>query len=292
MTGDRANSRQIDIAAEQALEALGDYTVGLAKEQAGRDDAIAAIIKYGLALSEGRRQYAGNNNALSKWIAVRGLDKVKPFDLRQERAAAQQIAKIAVDSSSAVNPFSGCLHSRPTHIMAWWRAKQPNPALKATPTTAPQPERVSASIAPAAAPPSASAAKIVTPPDRVREVADRAEITTLKKEVWKLKDRLAQLATFLGNEVLPNAENRPFVRTRAWPLWPMEKRPKDGPPLRIINPAANEPDFALRKEEFEQWLVRRREELEHNEVAKYGEYRTRRLVMEAWDRQSNEGKAA
>lgn len=32
--------------------------------------------------------------------------------------------------------------------------------------------------------------------------------------------------------------------------------------------------------------------LKNNEIAKYGEYRTRRLVMEAWDRQSNEGKAA
>ena len=32
--------------------------------------------------------------------------------------------------------------------------------------------------------------------------------------------------------------------------------------MRFVTPPANDPDFALRREEFEQWLVRRKEALE------------------------------
>jgi hypothetical protein len=44
--------------------------------------------------------------------------------------------------------------------------------------------------------------------------------------------------------------------------WPFEMRPKDAPPRQIVAPSADiikDPAFALRREEFEQHLVRRNE---------------------------------
>ena len=114
----------------------------------------------------------------------------------------------------------------------------------------------------------AAAHKAATSPtDRTREAADQAEIATLKAEVWRLRDKLDQLAMFLVEKPPLKAENRPTA-TRVWPLpETLERRPKDVPEKRIVNPDANDPDFALRKEEFEQWLVRRKEALE----ARYAE---------------------
>jgi hypothetical protein len=152
----------LDSIAERAAEAMSDYETGIAKEQTGRDDAIAAIIKYGLAMAEGRALHTSNNQ-FGDWIKARGLDKIKPFDLRQERAAAGQIAKIAVDSTATVNPFSGCPHSRPTNIMTWWRAKQPKPA----PLSQPLPKAPPAYAEPVAAQaaPKATTVAAAAPPD-------------------------------------------------------------------------------------------------------------------------------
>lgn len=105
---------------------------------------------------------------------------------------------------------------------------------------------------------------------RVREAADNAEIATLRKELWAARDRLEQLAMFLVDKPPPKAEERPFVKLRIPPLpetLVKGGRPKDVPPQRwTVNPGADvtsDPAFALRKEEFEQWLVMRKEALEH-----------------------------
>lgn len=59
---------------------------------------------------------------------------------------------------------------------------------------------------------------------------------------------------------------RPTVRAAPLPIpETRERRPKDVPPRQIVEPGANltsDPAFTLRKEEFEQWLVRRKEALE------------------------------
>jgi hypothetical protein len=94
----------------------------------------------------------------------------------------------------------------------------------------------------------------------VNAEALKAEIAALKAALWKEKDKLAQLSIFLVDKPQPKAEDRPPA-TRVWPL-SFERRPKDIDPLQIQNPDVNDPAFALRKEEFEQWLVRRKEQFE------------------------------
>ena len=337
-----------DPAAARALEGIREYQAGVLKEQAGRDDAIAGIIKYGAGLREGRVAHGTNNNAFGDWIVARGLDEVKPFYLRQERSAAMQIAEIAahvaketVDRTSPVNPFRGCPNSRPTDIMAWWRKKHANLLTMAHAKTigeraakilrdhrghsaitnetsvetlewierdpfaalmdyrehegiierlevwlglrAAPPKHEAASAAPSpvqAAPPvpptapnAASAA-----PDRIQRAADSAEIVTLKGEIkrleaalWKERDKREQFASFLAEKPQPKAEERP-ASPRYWQLpETLERRPKDVPPRQIVDPGPDlkdDPAFALRREEFEQWLTRRKEELEMTFAAK------------------------
>jgi hypothetical protein len=262
---DIGHNEPLDLDAERGLEAARDYQIGIAKERAGfeqakigRDQAIGAAVRYGQALIDGRARRKLNNNAFSDWVKASGLDRVSPFDQRQERAAAQQIAEIAlkhvasrVDGTTTVNPFDECPHSRPTNIMRWWRANQPKPA--------PQPR----APAPVAPPPKPAA-------PRVQQAADRAEVETLRKEVWRLRDKLDQLAIFLVEKPAPKAENRPVAKHRYWPL-PLDRRPNDVPPRQIVDPDADlttDPAFALRREEFEQWLVRRKETLEHQFTAR------------------------
>ena len=266
--------------AERGLDALRDYEIGIAKERAGseqakigREQAIGATVRYGQALIDGRAKRTLSNNAFSDWIDASRLDRTPPFDQRQERAAAQQIAEIAlkhvastVDGKTTVNPFDGCPHSRPTNIMRWWRAKQPKRAPQKPATASATPSPVQAAPAPTSAPTPLCAA-----PDRVQVAADNAEIETLRKEVWRFKDKLSQLSMYLVEKPQPKAEDRPLVATRAWPL---EMRPKDAPPRQIADPPADlikDPAFALRREEFEQWLVRRREALEHRHAAREAE---------------------
>ena len=91
---------------------LGDEQRRAGFEQAkiGRDQAIGATVRYGQALIDGRARRKLSNNDFGAWIHASGLDRVPPFDQRQERAAAQQIAEIAlkhvasaVDGSRTVN---------------------------------------------------------------------------------------------------------------------------------------------------------------------------------------------
>jgi hypothetical protein len=84
------------------------------------------------------------------------------------------------------------------------------------------------------------------------------------------------------------AEDRPLAKHRYWPLPDnlSERRPKDVASRQIVAPAAdviNDPVFALRKEEFEQWLVTRREALEAKYVAEH-EPRIKALVKAAVER--------
>ena len=81
---------------------------------------------------------------------------------------------------------------------------------------------------------------------------------------------------FLVDKPPPKAEDRPFVQHRYWPLPETlpERRPKSVPLRQIVDPAADlasDPAFALRKEEFEQWLVRRREALRMRYAAREDE---------------------
>jgi hypothetical protein len=73
---------------------------------------------------------------------------------------------------------------------------------------------------------------------------------------------------YLVEKPQPKAEDRPFNKDK-YQYWPLpdtlERRPKAAPPRQIVEPGADltgAPAFALRKEEFEQSLVWRKEELE------------------------------
>ena len=91
----------------------------------------------------------------------------------------------------------------------------------------------------------------------------KAQLKDLEAKLWSERDKLAQLAMFLVNKPPPKAENRPFVKHRYWGLPDvLERRPKDVAPRQILDPVADDPAFALRREEFEQWLTRRKEALE------------------------------
>ena len=124
-TNDEAGPGHNDPAAARALEGIREYQAGahFFKEQAGRDDAIAGIIKYGTGLIEGRGQLS--DRAFGEWIKEKNLDAVPPFNNRQERAAAQQIATISSDGTAPVRSFAGCPHSRPVDVMKWWRERYP-----------------------------------------------------------------------------------------------------------------------------------------------------------------------
>ena len=111
--------------------------------------------------------------------------------------------------------------------------------------------------------PAPTAPRPSVPPDRVRA----AEVATLEKELWAARDKLDQLSMFLVAEPQPKAEDRPVApRRRYWPVpETLKRRPKDVAPRQIVEPTADlisDPTFALRREEFEQWLVRRKEALE------------------------------
>ena len=299
MSDDTGHGRNLDPDAERGLEAMRDYEIGIAKERAGfeqakigRDQAIGAAVRYGQALIDGRARRNLSNNDFGDWIHASRLDRTPPFDQRQERAAAQQIAEIAlkhvastVDGNSTGNPFDGCPHSRPTNIMRWWRGKQPKPAPEprasaAETVRAAAPEKPEPSPTPTAPTPASAAPKAASvAPDRMTQrAADNAEIETLKKELaartqelWDARDALDQLAIYLKEHPQPKAENRPVNHLRAWPLRFYSIRRPKGSYREIIDPQPNDPAFAIRKEEFEQWFVRRREALEHLYEAKDAE---------------------
>lgn len=118
-----------DPAAAQGVKAIGDYHINIRRESEGRAAAVAAIVRYGDALTKGRGKRS--DKAFGEWIKAQGLDQGSVFMLRQERAAAMQIAKIEADhkawhgDSIAYHPaFDECPHSRPTNIMTWWRQRR------------------------------------------------------------------------------------------------------------------------------------------------------------------------
>ena len=78
---------------ERGREAIRDYDASVAKEQANRDDAIAAAARYGAVLIAGRAR-CRSNNEFGDWIKAQGLASDGLFRIRQERQAAMQIAEI------------------------------------------------------------------------------------------------------------------------------------------------------------------------------------------------------
>jgi len=104
------------MAALRAHKAMDDYRLG-------RDRGLKAIIAYGDALLDGRRQF-GSNKAFAQWVTDNSLDKDKPWSDRKERHAAMQLADIAVvgTTTDIEIMFKDCPNSTPTNIMKWYRA--------------------------------------------------------------------------------------------------------------------------------------------------------------------------
>lgn len=119
-------------AAKQAANAMDEYAAGLADVTHGRQKAIMAVVAYGEALLQGRGQYK-SNRVFAQWVSDNRFDVGKPWDNREERTAAMNIAEI-VRGNTPPDAFHACPFTRPTDIMKWYR-KQHRP---------PQPSRAEA----------------------------------------------------------------------------------------------------------------------------------------------------
>ena len=106
--------------ADRAIKATRAYEAGIAKQSAGRTDAIAAVIEYGNALLEGRIEHKNNDKAFGQWVVLKGLDQIRPFDDQRERTAAMKLA----ENSTHENFLVGCPRTRPNDILTWWRDQQ------------------------------------------------------------------------------------------------------------------------------------------------------------------------
>jgi hypothetical protein len=104
--------------AQKAIESYAKHV------EQGQRAALAAIIEYGLALLEGRKLYPPNKD-FKAWVTANGLDRTPPWNQREERHKAMQIAEISVVGTvPTTSPFDGCPYTRPTHIMSWYRKQQ------------------------------------------------------------------------------------------------------------------------------------------------------------------------
>jgi len=105
-------------------QAMADYKAGLAKEAAGiataaigRAEAQAAVVKYGAALSEGRKKFASDTE-FGQWVHDSGFDAEKPWQDHDVRWAARQVAEAAVDH--VINSdFSDCTVTSPRRMWDW-----------------------------------------------------------------------------------------------------------------------------------------------------------------------------
>jgi hypothetical protein len=130
----------LDVLANRAIQALQAYEKGVAKQKMGHADTINAVIEYGQALLEGRSAHASDKE-FGKWIEDNGLDDTKPFERRQERTAAMQIAKIVTDGSIPVSNLFNCANTCPVDIMKWTRLQSWFVAKESKPQLAKPPKR-------------------------------------------------------------------------------------------------------------------------------------------------------
>lgn len=98
---------------KQAMKAKHEYEMG-------RQHALKAVIEYGDALLEGREAHQ-NDKAFAAWVTENGLDQGSPWDQRQERTQAMNVAKLARGNV----PLDDCPYTRPVDIMKWYRRQTP-----------------------------------------------------------------------------------------------------------------------------------------------------------------------
>jgi pyruvate/2-oxoglutarate dehydrogenase complex dihydrolipoamide acyltransferase (E2) component len=109
----------------RAKQAMADYKAGIADEGRGRQRSIQAIIAYGHALQEGRKDRS--NQAFAKWVSDNGLDVGSPWDEVRERSEAMKIG--SVFRTVTEDAFAACPYTTPSNIMKWYRkAHAPTPA--------------------------------------------------------------------------------------------------------------------------------------------------------------------
>jgi hypothetical protein len=83
--------------------------------------AHQAIIKYGLALTEKRKEFGENDKAFGKWVKENKQFSEKPFDSFQERSCSMKIAELSTIGSEPIVDFSDCPCITPTNMMKWHR---------------------------------------------------------------------------------------------------------------------------------------------------------------------------
>lgn len=112
--------------AKEAQDAMVRYQAGLADELDGKVRAIRAVMAYGTALLAGRsaNDKRRSNIDFKQWVSDNKLDIGKPWNDRNERAKAMQIAELVVGNVPTTE-FDACPNTRPTDIMKWYRDMHP-----------------------------------------------------------------------------------------------------------------------------------------------------------------------
>lgn len=109
--------------AAKAKHAIAEYAGVTSGARRGQKIAFAAILEYGDALADGRKACKGKV-AFGEWVRSNGLAAGDPWADASERSHAMRIASIWATAQDA---FAGCPHTRPSHIMAWYRKQHPSP---------------------------------------------------------------------------------------------------------------------------------------------------------------------
>lgn len=108
---------------------MAAYDAAVADEHSGKNKAISAVIAYGKALLAGRNEDGKrrSNIDFSRWVSDNKLDVGKPWEHRNERAAAMKIAEVVARTVLA-KEFNDCPNARPMDIMKWYRRTHPESA--------------------------------------------------------------------------------------------------------------------------------------------------------------------
>jgi hypothetical protein len=80
-----------------------------------------AVIKYGLALMDKRKEFGENDKAFGKWVKENRRYSEKPFDSFQARSNAMEIARLSTIDPGSIVDFSGCSCITPNRMMQWHR---------------------------------------------------------------------------------------------------------------------------------------------------------------------------
>jgi len=112
--------------AARAFRGAQKHQAGVAKSAAGVFEAIEGAIEVGMALLEMRKDgdKLRHNVTFKQMVEASKIGTIKPFDNRQARHAAMQMAEVIV-KTGLVNTFKDCPNTNPVDVMSWYRKMHP-----------------------------------------------------------------------------------------------------------------------------------------------------------------------